>query len=88
MAADRSRRRKVLLAVALALEAEFELMNGDDEDNDDVRRRRRRVVPSVVDFGEVTVPSMDDVQFRRHFRLKRETFYEVIPFYLSVSLVF
>ena len=72
-----------LLAVALALEKEFEMMNDDDDDNDDVRRRRRRVVPSVVDFSEVTVPSMDDVQFKRHFRLKRETFYEVIAFHLT-----
>jgi len=85
--ADRNRRRKVLLAVALALEEEFHsIVFDDDEDNDVKTRRKRPVVPSVVDFSEVTVPSMDDVQFKRHFRLKRETFYEVIAFYLAASL--
>ena len=76
--ADDEQRKKVLLSLFMAMEDESDFSDTDDEENDFINflpclinqciQRQDRTQQRVIDYFEVTVPRLPDIDFKAHFR--------------------
>lgn len=75
---DEQSRRGIIVSAMILLNKAHEQLLDDFEEGDENKNKRRRKVPRVVDYCEVTVPSMSDRDFQRSFRLTRSTFTDLV----------
>ena len=71
MAVDASKIRRLTAILAIAVGSDvlhlFAVENEKNMDDDEITTRRK--IPKIVGYTEQVVPSLQDREFQRHFRL-------------------